>query len=81
MYGYEDKLNELWKTFGIEQGTYNYLVYTQLVKLLDPITQAMIYYRQGDMGSFEQLTKTQKFLSMFLLGNKDKIKNYVNRNG
>ncbi len=77
IYDYDNKLKELWKKLNIEPDTYNYLVYTKLVKLLDPVTQAMIYYRQGDMNSFEQLTKVQKFLAMFLLGNKDKIREYL----
>jgi len=65
--GYQDKLNQLWNKLGSSKGTYNYLVYTQLVKLLDPVTQGMIYYLQGDMESFNQLTQRQKFLAMFLL--------------
>ena len=79
--GYTDKLNELWNKLKIKPDTYNYLVYTQLVKLLDPVTQAMIYYRQGDMESFEQLTQVQKFLAMFLLNNKDKISEYLPADG
>ena len=49
IYSYQEKLIEIWKELGIGEGVYNYLVYTQLVKFLDPITQLMIYYKQHDM--------------------------------
>ena len=77
IYAYEDELKELWKNFNMQPNTYNYLVYTQLVNLLDPITQAMIYYRQGDIDTFEKLTKVQKFLSLFLLNKSYEMKNYL----
>ena len=48
-----------------------------MIKLLDPITQAIIYYRQGDMESFENFTKTQKFLALFLLGKTNLIEKYL----
>lgn len=67
---YETNLEELLKKYN----GYNYHVYTEFVKLLDPVTQAMIYYKQGDMKSFEKLTTNQKFLAMFLLGNKNEMK-------
>ena len=74
---YEEKLNKIWSDLNVNKNTYNYRVYTGLVKLLDPITQAMIYYKQGDMKSFENLTQIQKFLAMFLLGNKDQMEKYL----
>jgi len=74
---YPDKLNQLWNKLGSAKGTYNYLVYTQLVKLLDPITQGMIYYLRGDMESFNQLTQTQKFLGMFLLKQPSEMEKYL----
>ena len=77
VYDYHIKLIELWEKLNVEPETYNYLVYTKLVKLLDPVTQAMIYYQQRDMNSFEQLTTVHKFLAMFLLGKKDKISDYL----
>ena len=36
----------------------------------------MIYYRQGDMNSFEQLSDEHKFLAMFLLGNRDEMDHF-----
>ena len=57
VYDYQNKLQQIWNKLGYKQPTYNYLVYTQLVKLLDPVTQAMIYYRQGDMDSFKEVSK------------------------
>jgi hypothetical protein len=79
VYGYQDKLSEIWNQLNLEPDTYNYLVYTKLIHLLDPITQLMIYYRQGDMDSFNQDTynKTQRFLALFLLGEKRLIEQYL----
>ena len=77
---YDDKLQELWNKTGIEVGIYNYLVYTQLVNLLDPITQGMIYYRQGDMDFFDRLSGVQKFLALFLLGKKNELRKYLPNN-
>ena len=74
IYNYPEKLKEIQR---ITKSDYNYLVYTQLVNLLDPITKLMIYYRQGDMKSFEEGTKEQKFLALFLLNKKDIIKDYL----
>ena len=76
-YNYQNNLIKLWKELNLDPGTGNYRVYTQLVKILDPITQAMIYHRQKDMDSFDQFTKVQKFLAMFLLNQKDKISEYL----
>ena len=74
--GYNDKLHLIWKDLDYNDGKYDYLVYTQLVKYLDPITQLMIYYRQGDMKSFNTYKKEQQFLALFLLNKKDIIMNY-----
>ena len=78
IYGYHDYLNKIWKDRNYNEGIYNYLVYTQLVKLLDPATQLMIYYKQGDMDSFDSdnFNNKQRLLAMFLLGEKDLIKKY-----
>jgi hypothetical protein len=43
VYGYQDKLSEIWNQLNLSPETYNYLVYTKLTHLLDPITQLMIY--------------------------------------
>ncbi len=67
IYAYEEKLKELWNKLNMKPDTYNYLVYAQIVKLLEPVTQAMIYYQQGDMESFEKLNEVQQFLAWFLL--------------
>ena len=55
---------------------YNYLVYTQLVKKLDPLTQLIIYYKQGDMKSFDKFPRYQQFLALFLLNKRDIIMDY-----
>ena len=62
---------------------YNYLIYTQLIKLLDPITQLMIYYKQGDMDKFNTLfNKTDRNYALFLLNKitKSSILNKLLRN-
>ena len=74
---YKDKLHLIWKDLGYNNDKYDYLVYTQLIKYLDPITQLIIYYRQGDMKSFNSYNKEQQFLALFLLGKKDIIENYL----
>ncbi len=79
VYGYQDKLKVIWSKLGVKENIYNYSIYTQLVKLLDPITQLMIYYRQGDMKSFDdpKFKQNQRFLALFLLGDKDKMEDYL----
>lgn len=69
---YETNLEELLKKYG----GYNYQVYTNFVKTLDPVTQAMIYYKQGDMKSFEKMDIIIRFLAMFLIGNKKGMEKY-----
>ena len=60
---------------------YDYQVYTQLqANLLDPITQGMILFKQGDMDSFDKLDPEVKFLALFLLNRRDIIRNYVPEN-
>ena len=67
IYDYPNKLKEIWVKLGLNKNIYNYLVYTQLVRLLDPITQLMIYYKQGDMKSFDnpKFNDIQRFLAFF----------------
>lgn len=52
LYHYQDILNKVWRNFNMKPNTYNYIVYTQLIKFLSPVTQLNIYYRQGDMKLF-----------------------------
>ncbi len=78
IYNYDDYLKQIRLKLGIDEGVYNYLVYTHLVKLLDPITQLMIYYRQGDIiFNSPHYTKVQKFMAMFLSSKKDKMMEYL----
>ena len=84
VYNYDEKLRKTQENIKLQTKTnepfekiYNYLVYTQLVKRLDPITQAMIYYQQGDMNSFNKFTNIQKFLALFLLNKRDIIEIYL----
>ena len=46
---------------------YNYKVYTNLVKELDSVTQAMIYYRQNDTKSLAKIDPIAKLFAAFLL--------------
>ncbi len=82
IYNYDNYLKEIRNKLNINDDVYNYLVYSHLVKVLDLITQLMIYYRQGDMKSFDdpQFTKVQRFLALFLLGKKDKMMDYLPNN-
>ncbi len=78
IYNYDDYLKEIRNKLKVNDTVYNYLVYTHLVELLDPITQLMIYYRQGDkIFDSPNFTNVQKFLALFLLGKKDKMKIYL----
>ena len=48
--------------------------------MLDPITQLMIYYKQGDIESFEDknnFNNTQRFLALFLLGKKEEMVKFL----
>ena len=82
VYGYKDKLKRVWDRLGQDDGSYDYLVYVNLVKELDPITQLMIYYRQGDRESFDnpKFSNLQRFLSLFLLGDSNLINYLPNEN-
>ena len=57
----------------------NYLVYTQLIDLLDPISQLMIDYRQNDLLSFNdsKFTHNQRFLALCLLNRRYKIEDWL----
>lgn len=75
IYDYENKLDEIWSDLKVNKNTYNYLVYTQLIKYLDPITQLMILYRQNDPNFDSNKYKdSQRFLALFLLGDKTLVK-------
>lgn len=68
-YGYRDKLEKIWKDLNYQKDRYDYMVYSNLVKYLDTITQLMIYYRQDDMDSFNdpKYNNTERFVALFLL--------------
>ena len=78
IYNYQKKLKQIQEKLNING--YNYQIYVNLVKLLDPITQAMIYYKQNDMNSFNKLSKEQQFLALFLLNERKGIENYIPNN-
>ncbi len=81
IYNYDNHLKEIRNKLNLGQDVYNYLVYSHLVKLLDPITQLMIYYRQGyNIFDSPNYNNTQRFLALFLLGKKDKMIQYLPSN-
>lgn len=67
-FDYHEKLKEVQEKVGTD---YNYLVYVHMVKTLDPLTQAMIYFRQGDMNSFETFSDGVQSLALFILDRND----------
>ncbi len=75
---YQDKLQEVWAKLNLPLETYNYIIYTRLIDVFDPITQLMIYYRQKDFESFnlKKYNKKQQFLALFLLKEKSVINDY-----
>lgn len=79
IYYYSDKLFEIWKSLNVVPDTYNYLVYTNLIKFLDPLTQLRIYFKQGDMESFnsKDFTDNQRILAYFLLGDKKNVEKHT----
>ena len=74
IYNYQEKLKQIQDKLKING--YNYLIYTQLIKILDPITQAMIYYQQNDI-SFNKFGQEEKFLALFLLNKRNIIEQYI----
>ncbi len=78
IYNYDYKVDHVWKTMKMSKDTYNYIVYVNLIKTLDPISQLMIYYRQGDalFNNNKMFSDRQRFLLLFLLEDKDKMKRY-----
>lgn len=72
---YENNLRRLSRKYCGTDRCYNYLVYVNFIKLLDPVTQAMIYYRQNDKESLDTLSNEVKFFASFLLGNINEMKN------
>ena len=77
-YNYQENLVKIWNRLGLNENTYNYRVYTQFVKLLDPITQLTIYNTQNDMNSFNDLkfNDRQRFLALFILKKKE-LRSYL----
>lgn len=77
-YDYQAKLIELNHKLGYNGIRYNYVVYTNLVKSLDPVTQLMIYNRQGDDTFYsKEFSDTERFIALYLLGRYEESKKYV----
>ena len=79
VYGYEDKVKKVWKKLNLPENTYNYVVYTNMVRVLDPITQLLIYHRQNDEDSFNdhRFSDQNRFLALFLLRERGLITKYL----
>jgi len=69
---YQNGLESLLEKYG----GYNYLVYVNLIKSLDEISKAMIYWRQGDIKNFDN-SSPENFLALFLLGKKREMYFYL----
>lgn len=83
VYGYENKVREVWRKLNLPENTYNYVVYVNMVKVLDPITQLMIYHKQQDQESFNdyRFSDQDRFLALFLLRERGLITKYLPRPG
>lgn len=75
---YPQKLREIQAQ--INTTGYNYLVYTQLINLLDPVTQLIIYYRQNDQESFNdpKFSDKERVAALFLLNKPEELEKYGN---
>lgn len=75
-FDYVGILEKVWQDLHVPDNTYNYLVYTNLIKYLDPVTQLRIYYKQGDMKSFNshRYKTPQRFIAYYLVGDIDAAK-------
>lgn len=69
---YEYNLRRIWSDIKVSENTYNCMIYANLVKYLDPVTQAVIYYKQSDMKSFNSLSGVQMYIAYALMKD-DKI--------
>ena len=80
---YEEKLKELWLKLEVPNNTYNYRVYTDLINILDPVTQHMIWYQQGDMELFNKgKDNNPRYLALFMLGKTNELtKSYKKMEG
>lgn len=76
IYDYQNKLEEIRQRLGTKG--YNYLVYTHLIKILDHVTQLMIYYKQKDMKSFDdqRFTTEERAAALFLLNEPQELETY-----
>lgn len=76
IYDYDRKLQEIQRRLRING--YNYLVYTQFINILDPVTQLMIYHKQNDYEMFydSKFNNDQRAAALFLLGEEEELKKY-----
>ena len=85
IYDYSNLLSQIQDQVRTDLGSehikteHNYLVYTQLINLLDPVSQLMIDYCQNNSVSWndKKYTKVQKFLALFLLNKRDEIEHWL----
>lgn len=65
---YDEYLEEIWVKLKLPKNTYNYIVYTKIIDMMDPITQLSIYYyKDFNIFKSKQYTNTQRSLSLILL--------------
>lgn len=70
---YQELLEKIWLRYNVEN-VYNYIIYTNFIKVLPERVQLEIYYRQGDMVNFKNTRYSNynrvKVLNK-ILGNKE----------
>ena len=80
MSDYAETVKRIQNKLQLTEKEYDYRVYVQLMlELLDPVTQAMIAYRQEDMESFNRFNDEIKSLALFILGDRKNIETYLPR--
>ena len=76
IHNFSEKLKEIQDKLSTKG--FNYLIYTQLINILDKITQLMIYHKQNDMESFnyERFNDGQRMAALFLLNERSALEKY-----
>lgn len=69
IFNYHEKLQEVWSNMNVSN-TYNYLVYTNFIKFLDPTSQLVIYHSRNNKTAFNsnRFTNIHRAFAYFFLG-------------
>ena len=76
VYDFPTKLKQIQDKLNTTE--YNYLIYTQLINILDSVTQLMIYHKQKDMESFnsKKFGNDKRTAALFLLNERAALEKY-----